>query len=129
MPLTTYWEPEGFVFECSGIVTAEEISEINFDFLDVPEGVTPKYQLINAMAVEKFDLNELDLVNISADDLSVSRKYPNVKVAMVARDREIQDIFMNYIKISWAINTSWEIRVFDTLEAAREWLNSSNQDR
>lgn len=123
MPIKTYWEQEGFVFECSGIVTAEEISEINFDFLDVPEGVTPRYQLINAEALERFDLSELDLVDISTDDLSVSRKYPNVKVAMVTHDKEVRKVFMDYIKISWAINTSWEIRVFDTLEAAREWLN------
>ena len=126
MPLKTYWEPKGFVYECSGIVTAEEIAEINFDFLDIPEGVTPRYQLINAMDIEKFDLSELDVVNISADDLSVSRKYPNVKVAMVSGDKEVRKVFMDYIKISWAINTSWEIRIFDGIEAAREWLNLSH---
>ena len=126
MPLKTYWESEGFVYECSGIVTAEEIAEINFDFLDVPEGVTPRYQLIDATSIELMDLNELDLVDISADDLSISRKYPNVKVAMVARDQKTRNIFLHYIKISWAINTSWEIRVFSELEAAREWLNATN---
>ena len=125
MPLRTYWEPEGLVYECSGIVTAEEIAAINFDFLDVPEGVTPKYQLIDATSIELMDLSELDLVDISTDDLSISRKYPNVKVAMVARDKKTRKIFLHYVKISWAINTSWEIRVFSELEAAREWLNLS----
>ena len=126
MPLKTYWEQEGFVYECSGIVTAEEIAEINFDFLDVPEGVTPRYQLIDATSIELMDLNELELVDISADDLSISRKYPNVKVAMVSSDQKTRNIFLHYIKISWAINTSWEIRIFSELEAAREWLNATN---
>lgn len=129
MPIRTYWEPEGFVFECSEVVTAQEIAEINFDFLNVPVGITPRYQLINAEAIDRFDLNELDLVNLSADDLSVSRKYPNIKVAMVSQDKEARKLFMDYIKISWAINTSWELRVFNTLEAAREWLNLPPKDR
>jgi len=71
-------------------------------------------------------LDKLDLVNISADDLAVSRKYPNIKVAMVGTNPEFKNVFMDYMQISWAINSSWEFRIFDTLEAAREWLNFPN---
>ena len=123
MPLKTYWEPEGFVYECVGVVTAEEIAAINFDFLNIPEGVTPKYQIINGLGAEKMELDKLDLVDITTEDLAVSRKYPNIKVAMVGTDPAFIQIYQDYMRISWAINTSWEIRIFDTLEAAREWLN------
>ena len=126
MPLKTYWEPEGYVYECIGIVTAEDIEKINFDFLDIPEGVKPRYQLINGLYCDKMVLDKLDLVNISADDLAVSRKYPNIKVAMVGTNPEFKNVFMDYMQISWAINSSWEFRIFDTLEAAREWLNFPN---
>ena len=126
MPVVTNWEPEGLVYTAIGVISAEEIGAINFDFLNVPEGVTPRYQLIDATKAERFELDKMDLVNISADDLSVSRKYPDVKVAMVAKKQKIKEVFMEYMKISWAINTSWEIRIFDSLEAAREWLNLSN---
>jgi len=54
MPLKTYWEPEGYVYECIGIVTAEDIEKINFDFLDIPEGVKPRYQLINGLYCDKW---------------------------------------------------------------------------
>ncbi|MGI9546148.1 MAG: hypothetical protein ACR2MM_02840 [Flavobacteriaceae bacterium] len=123
MPITTYWEPEGFVYETSGVVTAHEIFDSGTDFLEVPEGVIPKYQLINALNIEKFDLSEVDVVDISADDLSASRKYPNIKVAMVAQKGHVIEKFMNYLKVSWAINTSWEIRIFNSLAAARDWLS------
>lgn len=123
MPLKTYWEQEGFVFECSGVITAEDIEKINFDFLDIPKGVTPRYQLINCLCCDKMELNKLDLVNISADDLAVSRKYPNIKVAMVGTNPKFKAVFMDYMQISWAINSSWEFRIFDTMEAAREWLS------
>ena len=122
MPIVTYWEPEGFVFKSSGVVTAEEIFASGDNFLNVPEGITPKYQLVNGLEVEEFELSELDVVNISADDLSASRMYPNIKVAMVAKKGHVMEKFMNYLKISWAINTSWEIRIFNTLEGARDWL-------
>ena len=125
MPVVTNWEPEGLVFIASGVITAEEILAINFDFLDVPEGVIPRYQIIDATKAERFELDKLDLVNISADDLSVSRKYPDIKVAMVAGKQNVKEVFMEYMKISWAINTSWEIRIFDSMATAREWLNLS----
>ena len=123
MPLKTYWEPEGYVYECLGVVTAEEIAAINFDFLDIPEGVTPRYQIINGLGAERMEVDKLDLVDISADDLAMSRKYPNIKVAMVGTDPTFRQVYDDYMRISWAINTSWEIRIFDTMEAAREWLN------
>lgn len=123
MPVNTYWEPEGFVYKTKGIVTVREILESGLNFLKVPKEVNPKYQLINALEIEKLELSEIDVVDISADDLSASRKYPNIKVAMVAQKGQVMEKFMNYLKISWAINTSWEIRIFNSLEAARDWLS------
>ena len=123
MPITTYWEPEGFVFKSSGVVTAEEIFESGDEFLAVPEGITPKYQLVDCLHVEQFNLSEVDVVNISADDLAASRKYPNIKVAMVAQKGHVTEKFVNYLKVSWAINTSWEIRIFNSVESARDWLS------
>lgn len=108
MPIVTYWEPKGYVFECSGIVTVQEILGSGDDFLQVPKGVTPKYQLINCLKVDNFDLNEMDIVNISADDLAASRKYPNIKVAMISQKGHVIEKFMAYLKVSWAINISWE---------------------
>lgn len=126
MPLKTYWEQEGFVYECLGVVTAEEIAEINFDFLNIPEGVTPKYQLINGLGAERMELDKLELVDITVDDLAMSRKYPNIKVAMVGTDPAFKQIYLDYMQISWAINSTWEIRIFETMEAARAWLDHSN---
>lgn len=123
MPVKTYWEPEGFVFKSSGIVTAQEIMEGGDQFLKVPEGISPKYQLVDCMAVDQFDINDVEVVNISADDLSASRKFPNIKVALVARKDHVTETFMKYLKVSWAINTSWEIRIFNSLDAARDWLS------
>lgn len=124
MPVITYWEPEGFVYETNGIVTAGEIFESSQDFLEVPKEVTLKYQLINALEIEKLELSKVDVVDISADDLAASRRYPNIKVAMVTQKGHVMETFMNYLKISWAINTSWEIRIFNSLEAARDWLST-----
>ncbi len=123
MPIKTYWEAEGFVYDCSGTVTAQEIFESGDDFLQVPDGVFPKYQLVNCLEVEQFDLNEMDVVNISADDLAASRKYPNIKVAMIAQKGHVTEKFMSYLKVSWAMNTNWEIRIFNSVEAARDWLS------
>ena len=123
MPINTYWEPDGIVYECKGVITAEESIESGDKFLQVPEGVTPKYQLVDCLQAEYFEISEMDMVDISADDLSASRKYPNIKVALVGKKGHVHDKFMNYLKVSWAINTSWEIRIFNSMESARDWLS------
>lgn len=125
MPVNCYWEPEGFVFEASGIVTPEEILEGNRIFLEVPEGCTPKYQLINALDVVEIDMGKIELVDISADDLAMSRRFPKMKVALAAKEGPVMKILMDYLKISWAMNTSWDMRMFDSMQAALKWLGKN----
>ncbi|MDC6366247.1 MULTISPECIES: hypothetical protein [Flavobacteriaceae] len=123
MPIVTYWKTDTFVYEGSGIVTGEEILRSGEAFLEPPEGVIPKCQVVNALKVKDVHLNELDLVNISADDLAASRKFPDLKVALVAKEGPVMESFIKYLKVSWAINTTWDIRIFNSMDAARDWLN------
>lgn len=122
MPVSYYWEDDGFVMEAKGNVMAEEVFEANDAFLKVPEGVAPKYQLLNALEVNEVNISELELVDLSADDLSTSRKYPNLKIALVGHEGSVMENFIIYLKVSWAMNTNWDIRIFNSLEAARYWL-------
>ncbi|NAS10755.1 hypothetical protein [Poritiphilus flavus] len=116
------WESEGFIYEASGIVTTDEIIEATEAFYNVPEGFVPRYQIVNALKVEDIYYNPVELVNIAADDLAFSRKYPEMKIALIAKEGPVMDNMMKYLKISWAINNAWEFRVFSSLDAARDWL-------
>ncbi len=122
MPVKTYWESEGFVMEASGILTADEIIAASDTFGKLPEGTNTKYQIINALEVEDIYVCELELVNIVADDLSMSRRFPFLKIALLAKEGPVMENFCNYVKISWNLNTSWDIRIFSSLEAAQNWL-------
>jgi len=123
MPVKTYWENDGFVYETNGIVTVAEIQKAGLDFHKVPKGVTPKYKIIKALNIDELLLSEADVFEISMTDLSLSRKYPDLKIAMVAHKGQVTEKFMKYLKISWAVNSSWEIRIFNSLATARDWLN------
>ena len=122
MPVNTYWKSEGFVYEASGIVSAHEITAGMDNFSKLPEGIDTKYQIVNALQVDEIQVSELELVNITADDISLSRKLPFLRVALIANEGPVMENFIKYLKISWGLNTSWDIRIFNTLEAAEDWL-------
>lgn len=126
MPVKTHWESHGFVFEAIGVVTAEEIFTANEAFLNIPKGTVPRYQIFNTLKVEKSEINEVELVDISADDLAVSRKFPEMKIAFIANEGPVMEKLIKYLKISWAINTSWDFRIFTSMEAARDWLDQTS---
>lgn len=123
MPVRARWEFHGIYYTTVGVVTADEVSNAQKLALSPPEGIKPQYQIIDARNMEKFDFNQMEIFNVSADDAALGRKIPNLKIAFVTALEHVEAIFMDHLKISWSLNTNAEIRMFKTLEAARQWIN------
>lgn len=122
MPVKTYWESEGFIYKASGIVTIDEINASAEAFYNLPPATITNYQLFDALEVEELRLNEMELVDVTADDLSMSRKNPFQKIAIIAKEGPVMEKMVKYMKISWSMNTTWEIRIFTNLDSAHKWL-------
>ena len=123
MPVKVRWEYHGIYYTAVGVVTAHEVSKAQKLALSPPEGITPKYQIIDARKTEKFDLDQMEIFNVSADDVALSRKFPDLKIAFVTAHEHVEATFLDHLKISRSLNTNAEIRIFRTLEAAREWID------
>lgn len=122
MPIKARWELHGAYFQASGTVMAGEILGARKFMLEPPNGMEPKYQIIDARNVEKFDFDQMDLLNISAGDLAVGRKYPEIKIAVVTGKVEIEETMLGYMKNSWAMGTKAEFGLFIDLPQARNWI-------
>lgn len=123
MPVSTYWESEGFVFKASGIVSSKDIMDSMEAFEKLPPSIHTKYQIVNALDAEDIVMSDEEIVNLATEDLEISRKHPHMSVALIAKEGPVMENFIKYLKISWSMNTSWDIRIFNTEKAARNWLS------
>jgi|GEM_PF-2480515 len=123
MPVKARWEYHGIYYTTIGVVTADEVSKAQNLALSPPEGIRPQYQIIDARNMEIFDFDQMEIFNVSADDVTLGRKFPDLKIAFVTTLEIVEATFMDHLKISWSLNTDAEIRMFKTLEAARQWIN------
>ena len=73
--------------------------------------------------MERFDFDQMEIFNVSADDVALGRKFSNLKIAFVTALEQVEATIIDHLKISWSLNTNADIRMFKTIEAAREWIN------
>ncbi len=49
----------------------------------------------------------------------------NIKVALVARDQQIIELCQHFIQLFTSINASWEFKIFDNMQEARNWITAN----
>ena len=49
----------------------------------------------------------------------------NIKVGLVAVDKKIIKLCQDYIELSSHVNPTWDVKLFDSVDKAREWGESS----
>jgi len=123
MPISLIIETYGQHWKLSEIVTSTEIHTTNKASIEATEKHNHWYQIIDFREVEDLRIDDLDIVDFSVDDASFSRKHKNLKMAIVVDKPHIKEMVMKYLMVSWALNSNWEMRVYDTIEAARDWFN------
>ena len=122
MPYSINWEDTGAYVVLRGVVPNEELEEMNNQLIQQVEGRDCSYHIFNLLDVVEMPINEVDTVDIAADDLAVSRKLTDLLVAFLVKDKEIREVVEKYIQISWSLNSTWHFRIFENEAAARDWL-------
>lgn len=122
MPIISRWEPNGIYCRLEGTVTPAEINRTQRIVLNPPEGLVPRYQIVDALKADLLMGDQMQMFNISADDLAVFRKYPGFKFAFVNSKKEIEEFIANYLKISRSMDDRTDFRMFTSIESAREWI-------
>ena len=122
MPIKARWEQHGAYIRGSGVLPIGEVIGVRKFMLDPPEGMTPKYQIIDLSHVERLDFDQMDQLNIAMGDLKVAEKFPNIKVAFICSNPTVQKKVMDFFKSSWTYETKAAYRMFHELEKARAWI-------
>ena len=120
MPHSTRWEPLGVCWTFRGVVDGDELRRSNEEIFGDSRFDAMTYQLVDLTGVERFEVTTDEMIAIAALDRAAALSNPHVLVAVAASDAIVRQLSALYAEE--CASSPWEHRVFDTVEAAREWL-------
>ena len=102
------------LWELSGVISAEELHQINLDHQGDPRWDDLRYLITDFKNVISNDLPEEELIVVQAIDKAKAISNSYLKIASIANSNET-------IKLAdfYGTDTSWEYGVFETLTEAR----------
>lgn len=109
----------GVTWTFSGEVNMTEFLEAQAELYGEAEFDNIRYQIVDMLQVNEFNVTVEDIEKIAALDLAASESNPRVKIAIVANS-ELQ-VTLAYFYDSETANSPWTHAVFDTLEQAQKW--------
>lgn len=124
MPNQIIWENNGVLSHYSGLFSPE----IHMEALNTLFG-DPRIDGIKYMIGDYSEING-DLLTEESVEYPVamttgSASYlKNIKVALVATDKKIIALCKLFIELSNKVNPTWETRLFEDIEAARNWVEN-----
>lgn len=119
MPYTMSWEDKGVYKHFSGHVSYPEYARSQEQVLSDHRTDTLRYVINDLLAVESYAITTDQAEYLAAFNRGPSLSNPNLRIAYVTTDIKIRMA----IKLV-AIISSYELCVFPTLAAAREWSSS-----
>ena len=123
MPYTTEWEDHGVYWRYWGIVSGKELINSNLDIYGDERFDRMKYQIVDLTRVSSFNVTRDDMLKVAAYDRAAALSNPRVKVAVIAQSTAIKSLTTLYDAEN--IESPWETRLFDTLDQARSWAEST----
>lgn len=126
MPNQIIWENKGVLSRYTGLFSPE----IHIDALDKLFG-DPRIDDIKYIIGDYSEVND-DLLtedNVEyplAMTMGTASYLQDFKIALVAKDKGIIELCNSYIELFRRINTSWEVKLFDDIDTARDWIASVN---
>jgi hypothetical protein len=108
--------------EFFGDVPADEIEAVNNEFCGDPRFDTVRSSLWDMSRITTLNVTIGDIEYAAAVDKGASEIKPTLKGAIVAPAGPIRELVEQYLSISSKLDTSWDTRLFDNLELAKQWI-------
>lgn len=122
MPFETTWERHGAYKKFHGHVPAEELVRSVTDIHGDARFDDLRYVINDFLDVASFTVTEDTVRYIAAIDSAAARSNPNIQVALVASDVQMQALADHYIVSPWTV---FHTQLFGSVEEARAWVRES----
>jgi hypothetical protein len=111
----------GVLITLSGLIKADEISELNEELMSDELFRQWHYQIWDFSDVERLELTESDLRRFAMQDARASRINPNQKVALIRRRNPSSSGLDTIYHIFGDVWGGYESRTFSDYDTARKW--------
>lgn len=115
------WEERGVYWKFKGIMTGEELLKCNHSFYGDSRFDMARYQIIDMLEVESFDIKDDAMEEIAVMDMAASRTNPLIVVAVVATKLEAKHLVEIYASTT-GNGAPWESKIFESVSDARIWI-------
>jgi len=88
--------------------------------------INSKYRIVDFNMVKEFPIDSNTIRQIAESDIRAYKINPNIKIAILANKLVIKglaNVYNTYFELSNDDKT-WELKIFETENQAREWINS-----
>ncbi|MGD2132629.1 MAG: hypothetical protein PVI23_07540 [Maricaulaceae bacterium] len=117
------WTAHGAEWRLTGVVTREEIDELNRAFTNDPRSDHARYQLLDLRDVPRIDMTMGDAQMVGAYDAAQSLSTPAIRVAILTPDDRFDDLIAGYAEM--LEGGSWTVRAFTDEAEARAWISQA----
>jgi len=119
MAYTLTWEPNGVYWKYTGNVSGKEIIKASTEIYGDQRFDKLKYKLVDFSDVESIDISNDEINQITFQHAAASLSKSKIKNAIIIDSNDDRaKMFADYL----ANNSDWEVRVFDYLKDANEWI-------
>jgi hypothetical protein len=122
MPHEAIWEDRGIYWKFTGILTGDDLRQSNTSIYGDSRFDKLRYQLVDMLDVESFDVDTEAMEEVTAMDAAASQTNPRLIVAVVATQIQAKRLVELYETTIG--NAPWETAMFETVEDARAWITS-----
>jgi hypothetical protein len=122
MPYSTQWTDKNHQVTFTGKVTGQEILEMVSGVYGDERFDDVRYNLVDFTGAESFEVKEREIKEIAYMDRAAARSNPQMKLAIAANNDVMQK--MSQLYAEYSNDSSWQVRIFSTLEEAKQWLGT-----
>ena len=130
MPIKNTFCKNGVVIEMTGVVTDEELQNMQDEIYSYPYEEKLEFQIGNFLGIERFDASMEQLRKIGEEDRAFAVGEHRQYIALVVqRDSEIAvelNVYSAWAKDVGAVPPRIEQTAMETMEEAYDWLRSRN---
>ena len=119
------YSKDGARFVLSGIITSQELIDLNTELYKQWDFPTYKFQIWEFRDVEDFLLSSDDMRMLANQDMLVSKKNPEMKVALVSKSSLVFGLCRMYE--AFYGDGPWDTMVLKSLKEAEDWINKSKE--
>ena len=122
MSLEMKYEDHGIYVRFYGESDKNENKIVNINFRKFTGMENLKYMIWDLSGITRVITNNPIAKSISDSYTRVSSSLPRIKLALLASDKDAQQVCELYMEDEHALQTGWDIRLFDNIDSIRSWV-------